>query len=202
MPEAKEILSGLNSIANDYSLFAIIWHAALYILIIALISKWHPSNRLLATLMCIPLFSVAVFAGLTGNPFNAIIFSLTAILILIFGINVSSEPVKTSKLPFLVMGIVMIVFGLVYPHFIEADSLLKYLYASPVGLIPCPTLSILIGTALIFNGFDSRPIAVIFIIMGLFYGLFGVLKLAVHLDIFLLFGTLTLLTKYMLALKK
>ena len=202
MPKTEEILAGLNTITNNYSLFAIIWHAAFYILIIALISKWSPSNRMLGTLLCIPLLSVAIFAWITGNPFNGIVFSLAAILILIFGLRASPEPINYSKLSFLIIGIVMIVFGLVYPHFIEANSLFKYLYASPAGLIPCPTLSILIGMLLIFNGFDSQPITITFIIIGLFYGLFGVLKLAVYLDIFLLFGTLALLTKYILAFKK
>jgi len=39
------------------------------------------------------------------------------------------------------------------------------------------------------------------IAFGLFYGMFGVLKLAVYLDIFLLFGTFTLLLKYILTIK-
>lgn len=201
MPKSKEILVGLQLIVNDYSLFAIIWHAVFYILIAALISKWVPTNRLLGALLCIPLFSVAVFAWITGNPFNGIVFSVSAVLILVFGMKASPEPVDLSRLPYLVIGIAMVVFGLIYPHFIEANSPLKYLYASPAGLIPCPTLSILIGVLLIFNGFDSQPLMITFIVVGLFYGLFGVLKLAVYLDAFLLAGTIALLTKYIMVLR-
>ncbi len=95
----------------------------------------------------------------------------------------------------------MIIFGLVYPHFLNTDSFFKYLYASPAGLIPCPTLSLLIGFALLYNGFGSQSITITLIAFGLFYGIFGVLKLTVYLDLFLLFGTVTLLIKYFLIMK-
>jgi hypothetical protein len=202
MPKTQEILTGLNAIANEYSLFAILWHVIFYILIISLVARWVPSNRLFGTLICIPLFSVAVFAWLTGNPFNGTLFSIITILTLVFGLKAAQQPVSCSQLPFMIIGVIMIVFGLVYPHFIETGSFYKYLYASPVGLIPCPTLSILIGLILLFNGFGSQATTLTFIVFGLFYGFFGVLKLGVYLDLFLILGTLTLLTKYILTILK
>ncbi len=201
MPKTEEIINGLQTIVNEYSTFAIIWHAVLYLLLAALIAKWQPSNRLFGFLICIPLLSVAVFAWLSGNPFNGILFSLMMVLIFVFGFKASNQPITISQFPFMVVGIMMIIFGLVYPHFISADSFLKYLYASPVGLIPCPTLSILIGFLLLFNGFGSQSITLTFIIFGLFYGIFGVLKLAVYLDIFLVFGTIALIVRYITALR-
>ena len=200
MPKTEEIISGLRTIVNDYSTFAIIWHAVFYLLLAALIAKWQPSNKILGVLICLPLLSVAVFAWLSGNPFNGILFTIMAILIIIFGFKASNQPITISQVPFMVVGIFMIVFGLVYPHFISADSFLKYLYASPVGLIPCPTLSIIIGFLLLYNGFGSQSITLTFIIFGLFYGIFGVLKLAVYLDIFLVFGTIALIVKYFITL--
>lgn len=201
MPKTDEILNGLQSIANDYQTFAIIWHAIFYFLLIVLIAKWQPSNKLFGILLCLPLISVALFAWLSGNPFNGFIFSLMAVLIFIFGFRASDHPVQLSQLPFMITGILMIVFGLVYPHFLGADSFFKYLYSSPGGLIPCPTLSILIGFLLLYNGFGSHPITITFIAIGLFYGVFGVLKLAVYLDILLILGSITLLIKYFIPLK-
>ena len=201
MPKTEEIISGLRTIVNDYSTFAIIWHAVFYLLLAALIAKWQPSNKILGVLICLPLLSVAVFAWLSGNPFNGILFTIMAILIIIFGFKASNQPITISQVPFMVVGIFMIVFGLFYPHFISADSFLKYLYASPVGLIPCPTLSIIIGFLLLYNGFGSQSITLTFIIFGLFYGIFGVLKLAVYLDVFLVFGTIALIVKYFITLK-
>jgi hypothetical protein len=196
MIKAQDILTGLHAIANNYKSYAIIWHVIFYVFIIALIARWVPSNKLIAALTCIPIISVALFAWITGNPFNGIMFSVLAILILIFGLKASIQPINQSQLPFFIIGILMIAFGLLYPHFIETNSIVKYSYASPVGLIPCPTLSILIGFILLYNGFGSKSITLLFISFGLFYGFFGVLKLNVKLDIILILGTLALLTKY------
>jgi len=201
MPKTSDIINGLQSIVNDYSAVAIIWHIVFYLILAALIAKWQPSNRLTAILICLPLVSVAVLAFISGNPFNGILFSVMAVLTLIFGLKASHEPIQTSQLIFMVTGILMIVFGLVYPHFISAGSFLKYLYAAPVGLIPCPTLSILIGFLLVYNGISSQSITLTFVVFGLFYGIFGVLKLAVFIDIFLVLGSLSLLVKYLLSLK-
>lgn len=201
MLKSEEIITGLQTIVNEYSLFSIVWHVVFYVCIAALIAKWRPSNLLFALLICLPALSVAVFAWLSGNPFNGSLFILLAILILIFGLKASVQPINISQFPFVVAGILMIVFGLIYPHFIETNSVFKYLYASPVGLIPCPTLSILIGLVLLFNGFGSHAITLTLVVFGLFYGIFGVLKLGVYLDFFLVFGTIALLIKYFLSSK-
>ena len=201
MLKAQEIVNGLQTIVNEYSMFSTLWHVAFYILIIALLAKWKPSNELFTILLCLPLLSVAVFAWTAGNPFNGILFSIATILIFIFGFKAPGQPVDFSQGVFWSAGIFMIAFGLVYPHFLETNSVFKYLYASPVGLIPCPTLSILIGFALLFNGFGSNAITLTLIVFGLFYGIFGALKLAVHLDFFLVLGTVTLLVKYIFSLR-
>jgi hypothetical protein len=201
MPNKEEILSGLQKIVNDYSTIAIIWHIIFYALIASLIFIWLPSYKLFGLLICVPILSVAVLAFLSGNPFNGILFSLLTVLLIIFGLRASSQRVQTSQTIFMVIGILMIIFGLVYPHFIKPDSLLKYLYASPVGLIPCPTLSIVIGFLLLYNGLGSQSITLTLVIFGLFYGIFGVMKLGVFLDIFLVFGTIALLVKYFIPLK-
>ena len=201
MPKTEEIISGLQTIVNNYSTVAIIWHVLIYILLAALIFKWEPSNKLLGILICLPLLSVALLAWLTGNPFNGVLFSLMTLLIIIFALKTSNEPITISQVPFMIIGILMIVFGLIYPHFINANSFFKYLYASPVGLVPCPTLSILIGLLLLYSGLSSQSITLAFVVFGLFYGLFGVFKLSVNLDIFLIFGSVSLLVKYFLVLK-
>jgi len=201
MPKTEEILNGLQKIVNDYSTVAIIWHVIFYALIAALILKWQPTNRLFGLMICVPILSVAILAFTSGNPFNGILFSILAVLVIIFGLKTSSQPIQTSQMIYMVIGILMIVFGLVYPHFITADSFVKYLYASPVGLIPCPTLSILIGFLLLYNGIGSQSITLTLVIFGLFYGIFGVFKLAVYLDIFLIFGAASLLVKYIMSLR-
>lgn len=201
MPKTEEILAGLQGIVNNYSSIAIVWHVLLYALIVALLARWLPTNKLFVLIMCLPVISVAVMAFMTGNPFNGMLFSILALLLFIFGLKASGQPVQNSSLVFMVIGILMIAFGMVYPHFIGEGSFVRYLYASPVGLIPCPTLSLLIGFLLLYNGFGSQSLTFTLVIFGLFYGIFGALKFGVYLDIFLVFGSVSLLLKYFLALK-
>ena len=189
----ENILSGLHGIANEYVVFAIAWHVVFYALIIALLARWQPSYRLLGTMMLLPLLSVSVLAWITGNPFNGLLFSAAAILLLFFGLKAPDQTIVMSRLPFAIAGIVMVVFGLLYPHFLETQSPLTYLYASPTGLVPCPTLSVVIGLALLFNGFGSKALSIVLLSYGLFYGLFGVIVLSVYLDIGLIIGSAALL---------
>lgn len=199
MTRIEQILSGVQTIVNEYSVAAIIWHALFYFLVAALLLRWLPSNKILGILLCLPLISVSVFAWISGNPFNGSLFAIAAILLFTFGLRAPDQAVTTSQLVFFISGILMVTFGLVYPHFINPGSVLGYLYASPAGIIPCPTLSILIGFALIFNGFGSTSISILLIVFGLFYGIFGVFKLRVFIDLFLLFGALMLMVKYLLS---
>lgn len=194
MPTTVEILEGLRSISNNYTMISIYWHIVIYIaIVIILIGLWRPSNRMAVMFLSLPFFTVALLAWFSGNPFNGILFALLAIFCLVIGFRLSQEHIKYSSIFFRIPGILMILFGLWYPHFLEADSVWEYLYAAPTGLIPCPTLSIAIGVALIYNIFNSNPLKIILICFGFFYGLFGILKLGVYLDAVLLFGTVVLL---------
>ena len=54
-------------------------------------------------------------------------------------------------------GISLMAFGWLYPHFLNTASWVTYLYAAPLGLLPCPTLIAAIGFALVVDGLSSRP---------------------------------------------
>jgi hypothetical protein len=70
------------------------------------------------------------------------------------------------------------------------------------GLIPCPTLAVLTGFALLYRGFGSGPWAMTLAISGMFYGLFGVFYLNVYLDWILLAGASILLLNTSLSQKE
>jgi hypothetical protein len=84
-----------------------------------------------------------------------------------------------------VVGIAAIAFGWAYPHFLAGDPL-AYLYAAPVGLVPCATLAIAIGFTLLGGGLGARWWSLVLAVLGLFYGLFGVFKLGVRVDLALI----------------
>jgi hypothetical protein len=94
--------------------------------------------------------------------------------------------------PAVLAGGAMALFGLCYPHFVPAGSVLAYLYRSPAGLLPCPTLSVLIGITIFLDGLGSRAWSATLAVAGLFYGAFGLFRLGVRIDGLLVLGAMAL----------
>ena len=143
-------------------------------------------------LLSLPLISVCVLAWLSGNPFNGALFAVAAIALIVLAARLSSEPIHWAPAWLVGAGIIMFAFGWLYPHFLNTTSFLPYLYAAPTGLVPCPTLSIVIGMALMLDGLESRWWALVLAAMGVFYGIFGAVRLGVTIDFVLLAGALLL----------
>lgn len=190
MPSSEVILAGLNAIANEWRLLAILWHGYFAALVFGLVFGIRPRTQWVGLLLVLPLFSVGILAWLHGNPFNAASFALTGIVLAATAARLSREAVTVAPAWVAVPGALMVGFGWIYPHFLDNATPLKYLYAAPTGLIPCPTLSIVIGFTLLLGGLRSRLWCLVLAIVGLFYGVFGAVRLGVRLDGVLLFGAL------------
>jgi hypothetical protein len=193
MPIPEEILNGLALAANKFTALSIAWHIIVLLFLILLISGKKFNKKIIGSGLGIFLLSVGIIAVLVENPFNAIMFAVAAFL---FGAyNLKFKPVKIGVKWDLVSvaGLVMVIFGFIYPHFLDGDHFYKYLYSSPMGLIPCPTLSVFIGFTMMFGGFHSKKWMITTALFGLFYGIFGVVRLKVDLDIMLIAGSFFLL---------
>jgi hypothetical protein len=195
MPSAESILAGLTEISQDFWYVATFWHAAIAVALLAVIlGWWRPTARALATSLVLPLASVSVFAWLHANPFNGAVFLLLGGALLVVAQRLPRQ--DTSRGPFWMTGagFFMLMFGWVYPHFLYPEfPRYASLYAAPIGLVPCPTLSVVTGIALLAGGFGSRAWSLILAFVGLFYGVFGALRLHVEIDLVLTFGATALL---------
>ncbi|HEX2873297.1 MAG TPA: hypothetical protein VHP33_18695 [Polyangiaceae bacterium] len=192
MPAPSEILRSLSNIANGAVPISIAWHAALIVAAAALLFGLRPQKRAAALILSAPLLSVALLAFAFGNPFNGATFSLLAVVLAVL-----ARPALPGAITFrsdwsAYLGALLIGFGVVYPHFLDA-SWLTYLYAAPFGAIPCPTLSVVVGSALLVGSFDLRAWRVVLALAGCFYAVFGALRLGVFIDVVLLVGSLGLL---------
>lgn len=142
VPSPREILDGLTYIANSWIGIAVAWHIAIAGLLAALILGWHPSRRQMSLMLALPLVSVSVFAWLTRNPFNGSVFAVGAVALSTVGAMLPGVPTQRVSNPAALMGLSLVAFGWMYPHFLEGGSVVRYLYAAPTGLVPCPTLSV------------------------------------------------------------
>jgi hypothetical protein len=193
MPTPDQILAGLSSIANDWSLLAIAWHLYYGAIAVLLLLGRRPSRRLTGVLLSVPLLSVSGLAWGTGNPFNGAFFAISAIALIVIAARLPRESIQIAPTWMVVTGTVMLLFGWAYPHFLNSASPLAYLYAAPTGLIPCPTLSATIGLALVANGVGSPAWMRVLGVTGLFYGVFGAARLGVWIDTALLLGAISIL---------
>lgn len=199
MPTSTEILAGLTRIANDALPIAIIWHLMLAAGFVALLGGWRPSNRTGAVLATLPVASAALLAALFGNPFNALVLGATTTALLLIALRLDARPIEISRSWTLAAAVVVLVFGWFYPHFLSEHPLWTYAYGAPVGLVPCPSLSVAISLGLLATGFHSRAWSTVLAFVGLFYALFGALRLGVVLDLGLLAGSMSLLALALLS---
>jgi hypothetical protein len=134
--------------------------------------------------------SVATEAFTSGNLFNGAVFTTLILVFASVANRLSREPIRVGELHVVVAGVMLVGFGAAYPHFVETNGWTTYVYAAALGLLPCPTLSAVMGASLAFGLFNSRPWAFTLAGAGFFYGAVGAVALAVKLDYVLLAGAL------------
>jgi hypothetical protein len=182
LPSPDSVRAGLTAIANDWRWLAVTWHVGLGGLLVVLLAGWRPSVRLFACLLAAPLVSVSLLAWQSGNPFNTVIFAALAATLGAMAARFPRTRVHPGSFARIAAAAIFVLFGATYPHFIRAESWTTYLYASPLGSLPCPTLSLVIGLTLVFTNFGSTSWTGVLAGTGLLYGVIGVFRLGVVLD--------------------
>jgi hypothetical protein len=192
VPAANAILAGLSDIANDAVGVGIVWHVVVGVCIVALAAGFRPQPRAAAFALSVPLASVSALAWLYGNPFNGAVFALLAVLLAVLArTGADNYPPHAAPWAF-ALGTNLVAFAWIYPHFSRDSSLWTYLYRAPLGTIPCPTLALTCGAALIGGGLGPRSWQLVLASAAAFYAIFGVVRLGVSIDVFLLVGAIGL----------
>jgi hypothetical protein len=188
VPAPEIVLAGLSAIANGWHWLAATWHVLLALSVLMFLAGWRPSIRMTGGLLVAPLLSVSLVAWLSGNPFNGMVMALVGLVLGTFTIRLSDAAIPIASPARVAAGIVLVLFGWLYPHFFTTGSMTDYLFLSPLGTLPCPTLAVGIGLTLIARNLESTSWSSALAASGLFYGLVGVFRLGVALDWGLLLG--------------
>ncbi len=193
MPSSPSILANLTEVANQAQALAIAWHIVIAIAVVAVVRGLRPSERATGWALVTPLISVSALAFIFDNPFNGALFAALAFVSALFARRLSRKPAALGPAWARAVGVALIAFSWFYPHFLASGTPQSYLLAAPTGLIPCPTLALVIGVTLLANGLGSRAWCRIVGGAGAFYGVVGVLGLGVWLDVALVAGAVALL---------
>ena len=191
MPHPDAILDSAAAIAQAWWSLAIVWHLFFGGLVVVA-TRWTISRRTLGWLLVPPLASVSVLAFVAGNPVNGGFFATLSLALAVAATRLPRERTRLAPPFALITGLVLFAFGWLYPHFLDATHWAEYAVAAPLGLLPCPTLSALIGVVLMFGVYRSRSWAGTIAGAGVIYGILGVFWLGVTIDLLLLAGAVVL----------
>lgn len=191
MPSADLILANLHTSANQWWPVAALWHVYVVAVAAYLYIRRPVELRILRLLFALPLASVGVIAWMTGDFFNAISMALVFTLLIALGLGASAGRVRRGRALPLCLGVSLIALGWAYPHFLDAGAD-AYLYAAPLGVLPCPTLAMLVGVSLVLHAPSSSIYPWVLAGVAASYGLFGALYLGVIIDAWLVAGALFL----------
>lgn len=200
------ILNYIEMVAGKYPVISILLHILIIALIITLFIPGFKQKRLTFDGVLTVIFaSVASVALINGNPFNGVVF----IILVVFAVfelfqrrNEITVPVFTSVSRGAVIRNLLcmaaILVGILYPHFVNVSPALL-LFLSPIGIIPCPTLTVALGLLNLYYPKTNKGLYTVVTIAGMFYGLTGVFLLHVYTDIPLMI--LALYSLYRLSFK-
>lgn len=191
MPSPAEIVRLLHAQANGLAWLAIAWHAVILVGVVAVTAGWRPSSRTGIFLLVTPALSVSAAAFAYANPFNGISFGLLAVVLTILGATHRRDAFEAGPVWAIVLGGALVVYGWCYPAF-TGIPWYRPLYAAPVGVVPCPTLAVIAGVALVAGGFGSRAIPALLALWTGFYAMFGIFRLGVVMDAGLLLASVGL----------
>lgn len=185
-----EIAKLLPAVAGKYPLL----NASLHILVYAtmltvLLTRVKPKRLLFDGMIAAVVLSVSAVSIASGNPFNFITFlllSFFAVLELFKGRTVIDRPRWNVRT---VACLAVALFGLWYPHFVEANPAMMLL-VSPLGALPCPTLTVVLALVNLYYPNVHKGFFTALTAFGLFYGITGVVMMKVYMDIPLMLAAL------------
>jgi len=195
---SERILAGLQMTVNTYSGLRVVHHILLIVVFIFFISFKERVSRLVSLYTVLAFLTIFLTSlAPIGNIFYLVVFGILTTLAILEFLNPKTDySMKGTPTINVVIALLSGFLGFWYPHFME--GYFKALYASPYGIIPCPTLLVILSFFLVFYPYSHKFFHWILTIVGLFFGFFGFFVLKVRIDLALL--ALSLYTLYSLIL--
>jgi hypothetical protein len=196
MKPPEEIAIMLSNVTNQLRIFSAIVHILfLLVIVTGLVFKKIRGTLFFLFIAFLSLSSTIIAVKYMILP-NIIIFTMFFGLIINASfkkqLNFELENLKPVNLFF---GIIGMVFGFWYLHWVESPVWLNALFYSPLGVVNCPTML----TICAFLCLTVKPRSVILettvALITLYFGFFGLFRLGAYVDIVLIICALFLVLR-------
>lgn len=127
---------------------------------------------------------------------NIIIFGMFFVLIVHAYLEKNLNFDFKNSMPInLVFGILGLVFGFWYLHWVDSPILLNALIFSPIGTLNCPTMVTICGFLCLSKKPRSTILEVTVALITLYFGFFGIFRLGAYIDVVLIICALFLIVR-------
>ena len=186
MREPRAISRMLSVVAGDLAMLALFMHAAFLAVLTAGLLLPNARDRLFGGFMGLLAASAAGVALFYLILPNILLFGLYFALVLhgLWRGELGWDLSKTSAAD-RVFGLMGLIFGFWYLHWVQSPLMLNALLFSPLGVVNCPTMLTISGFLCLA---DKRP-PVLELVSGqvcVYFGLFGIFQLGAYVDVALL----------------
>jgi hypothetical protein len=193
-PEAiTSMLEEVSADARNYSLFVHVIFLATLALGLA-ISKIR--TVVFSSFIAFLSLSATVVSVLYMIVPNIIIFALFFLLILrAYFTKKLNFPLTNIARVDLLFGIVGLVFGFWYLHWVQSPAWLNALLFSPLGAVNCPTMVTVCGFLCLSQEPRSAALEATVALITLYFGFFGLFRLGAYVDVALIICALFLIVR-------
>jgi hypothetical protein len=173
----------LTMVSGQFKNYALLMHVVVLVAFILGLIIPKARNLFFAGIMALLAGSAAVIALLNFLLPNIIIFGLyLALILLAFFSNQLDWDFSRLKPVDWYVGIIGLVFGFWYLHWVDSPIMLNALLYSPLGVLNCPTMVTISGLLCLSS---QRP-AILDFTTGLvctYFGFYGIILLSAYVDV-------------------
>jgi hypothetical protein len=192
----EEITRRLGYVSKEVKNYSAFVHV-LFLVVLALGSLIEKTRNSLFSLFIAYLsFSATIVSVKYMIIPNIIVFGMFFGLIIHAWIrkklNFDFKAISPANLSF---GILGLVFGFWYLHWVESPLWLNALFYSPLGAVNCPTMAAVCGFLCLSQKPRSVPLEAFVALITLYFGFFGLFRLAAYVDVALILCALFLIVR-------
>jgi hypothetical protein len=181
------IFAWLQQVAADVQTWSLVLHLVMLVVLVMGLVIRPLRNHLLAGFMVLITGSATVISIIYGLVPNVIVFGLVCLLTgqaWATG-RLNFDPLSRRPLPVL-FGLVGLIFGFWYLHWVPGPIALTALYHSPLGVLNCPTLVTVCGLLCLTTKPRSHLLEAVTASSTLFFGFYGIMRLGAWVDVTLI----------------